>query len=180
LEGILVRPWGELTSAERAFTTGYLCHLAADEEWKRFDLESQQTHGFRWWAGLPVPGSVILTAFDVLSYELYHDPTAVAAALDSAHAPNVLTHVPVNVFQMMWRAVKEHAMDGRTAESFIELLGRLGRRATEIETTRYEHSVYWDDALDLTESFFGGVPIRVQAMVQRSLETVPRLLAWSG
>ena len=32
LDGLLIRPWEELTSTEQAFVTGCLCHLAADLE----------------------------------------------------------------------------------------------------------------------------------------------------
>ena len=58
LDGLLVRPWGKLTSAERAFVAGYLCHLAADEDWKQFDWDVLQTLGMRWWIELPVPVDV--------------------------------------------------------------------------------------------------------------------------
>ena len=47
LDSLLVRPWRKLTSAERAFIAGYLCHLAADEEEAALrllrDLEASQT-----------------------------------------------------------------------------------------------------------------------------------------
>jgi hypothetical protein len=64
LGSLLVHPWNKLTSAERAFVAGYLCHLAADEDWKQFDLHTIHTLGIQWWVDLPVPVSVILTAFN--------------------------------------------------------------------------------------------------------------------
>ena len=60
-------------------------------------------------------------------------------------------------------------------ESYFEVLQRLGKTDVEIQIARYEHEVHWEDAVALVQDFFGGAQPRIQAMVQRSLETTPRL-----
>lgn len=177
LGDLLARPWDELKSPGRAFVAGYLCHLAADEDWKRFDWNVLQTLGMRWWIELPVPVSVLLTAFDVLSSRLYADQRAVASALSGASVPDVLTHIPHSAFQAMWNIVKAHAMDGSTPESYFDVLQQMGKTDAEIQVARHQHQAYWEDAIALMQDFFGDVPSRVQAMVQRSLEVMPQLRA---
>jgi len=91
-----------LTSAEQAFVAGYLCHLAADEDWKRVDWNMIHTHGLLIWTDLPVPGSVIVSAFDILSSGIYRDFPSVASALGDASIPHILRYVPWEAFQTMW------------------------------------------------------------------------------
>lgn len=177
LDSLLVRPWDRLMSARQAFIAGYLCHLAADEDWKRFDVEVMDTLGMRWWVDLAVPVSVIMTAFDVLGSELYGDSAAVTSALDDVSIPNVFVHVSYDAFQATWNTIKMHVMDGSTPESYLKILGRLGKTEGKIRAERRRHEAYWEDAVALVQDFFGGVQHRVQAMVGRSLETVPRLWA---
>jgi len=176
LDSLLVRPWSKLTSAERAFVAGYLCHLAADEEWQRFDVHTIHTLGIQWWLDLPVPPGVVFSAFDTLSSELYNDPLVISQVLDEVSVPNVLTHIPYSALQAWWDVIKPRAMDGSSIESRFEELRRLGKTDAEIQVARHEHEVYWENAVALVQSFFGGVRPRVHAMVRRSLETVPLLL----
>ncbi len=178
LDSLLVRSWDELTSEEHAFAAGYLCHLAADEEWKRFDVETLERRGIQWWRELTVPGDVILTAFDVLSSELYRDHAAVVSALGGASVPNVLTHISHGVLEGLWSQVKAHAMDGRTVASYLQMLGELGKTEAEVRAAEREHQVYFDEAVQLVGSFFGGAESRIDAMVQRSVAITPRL--WDG
>jgi hypothetical protein len=174
LDGLLLRPWGELTRAERAFIAGYLCHLAEDEDWKWFGWDILRTTGLQSLADFPVPGEVFMTAFDVLSSELYVDFPAVVSALSGATIPNILRHVPYDALQTMWGLVKEHVMDGRRPESYFEMLKRLGKTKTEIQEVIRQHDVYWESAIASIHSL-GGVEPRIQAGVRRSLEVVPRL-----
>jgi hypothetical protein len=176
LDGLLLRPWSQLVSAERAFVTGYLCHLAADEDWKRFGWNILQTLGISSLAEIPVPGDVVLTAFDVLSSQMYVDLTAIVSALNDAIIPNVLAHVPHDAFQAMWDVAKEHVMTGDTPESYFEMLKRKGKTAAEIREVIRQHDVYWEDALALIHDL-GGVEPRIQASVRRSLEVIPHLWA---
>ena len=178
LDSLLVRPWDELTTGEQAFTAGYLCHLAADEEWKRFDVETLQRLGIRWWRELAVPGDVILTAFDVLGTALYRDYAGVVSVLGGASVPDVLAHIPHGVLEQLWSRVKAHAMDGRTVASYLQMLGGMGKTDGEVRAAELEHQVYFDDAVELVGSFFGGAQSRVDAMVARSLEVAPYL--WDG
>jgi hypothetical protein len=176
-DALLRRPWHGLTNAERAFVAGYLCHLAADEDWKQFDWLTLQREGIYWWTDLPVPGNVIVTVFDVLSKELFIDFPAVSSALRDVAVPDPFTHVPLELFQATWKVTRVHILNNSTLESFLELLRRLGKTDAQIETERRQHDRYWQDAVDLIHKGFGGVPSRVEAMVQRALDTVPRLWA---
>lgn len=176
-DALLRRPWHELTRAERAFVAGYLCHLAADEEWKQFDWLTLQREGINWWTDLPVPGNVIVTVFDVLSKELFLDYVAVSSALRDVAVPDAFTHVPLELFQATWKIARVHVLGNSTLESFLELLGRLGKTDAEIEAERRQHERCWQDAADVIHTGFGGVPTRVEAMVQRALDTMPRLWA---
>ena len=175
LDRLLIRPWDELTSAEQAFIAGYFCHLAADEDWKRFDWHMLHTLGIRWWADLPVPGDVIVSAFDVLSSELYIDFPTVKAALSDISIPNVLTHVPHATFQMTWEIAQIHIMSGSTLYSALKMFKRMGKTSAEMQTVRHQHEVYWEHAVAFIQDDFGGVQPRIQAMVQRSLERMPLL-----
>jgi len=176
-DGLLRRPWHELTSAERAFVAGYLCHLAADEDWKQFDWLILQRQGIRWWTDLPVPGNVIVTVFDVLSKELFGEFSAVSSALRDATLPDPFTHVPLDLFQATWDIAQVHVLGDSTLESFLELLRRLGKTDAELEAERRQHERHWQAAANFIERDFGGVPPRVEAMTQRALDTMPRLWA---
>ena len=178
LDTLLVRPWSELVERERAFVAGYLCHLAADEIWKRMTQDVMLVLGIVTLTDLPVPGEVVITAFDVLSHEMYTDVTAVAASLAGAAVPDVLTHVPHRAFQTMWNVVKPHAMDGKAAESYFEMLERVGKSTEQVEAARREHAVYWSDAVDLIDGK-EGVGQYIQDAARRPLEVLPRLLARS-
>jgi hypothetical protein len=176
LDRLLLRPWDELTNAERAFVAGYLCHLAADEDWKQFGWDILQALELSSLADLPIPGDVFLTAFDVLSSELTIDPAAVASALSCARIPDVLTHVPYAYLQGMWDIAKAHVMAGGTPASYFEMLKRQGKPNVEIEAVIHQHTVYWEAAVAAVLEF-GGVEPRVRASVQRSLDVIPRLWA---
>lgn len=178
LDTLLVRPWSEMVERERAFVAGYLCHLAADESWKRMGRDMMRALGIASLADMPVPGEVAITAFDVFSHEMYTDVTAVAASLAGAVVPDVLTHVPHRAFQTMWNVVKPHAMDGKAAESYFEMLERLGKSTKQVEAARREHAVHWSDAVDLIDGK-EGVGRYIQDATRRSLEVLPRLLARS-
>jgi hypothetical protein len=174
LDTLLLRPWGELVEQEQAFVTGYLCHLAADEIWKRWGQDVMLALGIASLADMPVPGEVFMTAFDVSSCKLYVDLPTVASELSGASVPNVLTHVPHEAFQTMWDIVKPHVMDGRTAESYFEMLERLGKTEAQVQAVRHEHYMHWEAALKWIGEL-GGVEPYIQDAVRRSLEVIPSL-----
>jgi hypothetical protein len=176
LDGLLLRPWRALTGKEQAFVAGYLCHLAADEVWKWLSWHMLRALGIRSLAELPVPGEVVMTVFSVLSSEMFLDFAAVVSALKDVSVPNVLAHVSHDVLRQMWGVVKGPMLNGRTRESYFEMLRRKGKTRAEIEAARHQHDVHWDDAVALIHDI-GGVEPGVQAGVRRSLETVPLLWA---
>jgi hypothetical protein len=175
LDTLLACPWDALTNAERAFIAGYLCHLAADEDWKQFDWTTLHTGGIYLWTDLPVPGDVLLTVFDVLSNELYVDFPSVSTALRSASVPDVLAHIPHETLQTMWDVTKEHLVNNSSLESYLAMLRRLKKTNEQVQAARFAHELHWEEAVELIQEHFGGVRSRMQSMVQRSLETMPLL-----
>jgi len=174
LDSSLSRPWDELTPREQAFVAGYLCHLAADETWKAFTWRLLQTLDITSWVDFPVPGEVVLTVVSVLSSRVLTDPRAVTAALNDASIPHVLTHVPHDAFQNMWDITQAYALDGRTRESYFEMLERAGKTGAEIETARQQHDLHWEDATTLIHEA-GGVEPYIQNASGHAARVVSRL-----
>jgi len=175
-DDILLRPWNELDGNGQAFVAGYLCHLAADEEWKRLAWSTLSSRGIESVAELPVPGGVLMTAFSVMSNKTFINHPAIVMALSAATVPDVLTHVPHAAFQAMWNLIQAHVINGHTPESFFELLQREGRPNAEVQVIRERHARYWDEALALIRDM-GGIELYVQRAAQHSLEVIPRLWA---
>ena len=178
LDTLLLRPWERLTCAERAFVAGVLCHLAADEDWKQFDWDTLCSRGIYLWRDIPVPGDVILTAFDVLSSRLYVDFPAVVAALETVSVPDIFTHLPGLLLRAVWDVARAHVTDGRTIESYMEMLQRMGKSEAQVAAARREHELHWEAAVVSLQDDFGGVDARVQAMAQRALETLAQNRDW--
>lgn len=174
---LLLRPWNELDGTGQAFVAGYLCHLAADEEWKRLAWSTLLAMGIESVAELPVPGGVLMTAFSVMSHKTFINHPAIVTALSDATVPDVLTHVPHAAFQAMWDLIQDHVLNGHTPESFFALLLREGRPNAEVQVIRERHARYWDEALALIRDM-GGVELYVRRAVRHSLEVMPRL--WAG
>lgn len=174
---LLPRPWNELPGGDQAFVAGYLCHLAADEVWKRFTCELMHGLGIDSWTHFPVPPGVVFTAFAVLTRRKLQWPKAVCSALAGVAVPDVLAHVPHRAFQSMWEIARDHVSDGRTPASYFDLLERQGRPRSEVEAVRERHERYWDRAVALIEDAGGPEPY-LRAAVERGLEMMPRL--WTG
>ena len=172
-ERLLQRPWNLLTPEERAFVTGYLCHLAADEPWKALSARLQHSLGLNSLQDLPVPPVVVLTAFSVLSHALFVDFAAVTAALNTA-PPDVFTHVAHADFLRMWDIVRLPLLRGDSPESFFEMLARSGKDAAELQKVREQHTRHWDAAVALIGQV-GGVEAFVVEAVARALEVLPAL-----
>lgn len=168
------RPWHLLTQEEQAFVAGYLCHLAADEQWKaqtwrvmqEMNLASVQDH--------PVPGAVILTAFDAQSARGFADFERIAEALRVGSIPDVLSHVPVEMFQQMRELVEEHLLDKGSAESWFRVLDRRGQPAEWTIKERARHERYWEEAMAFIDSLGGAEPF-INAAVERALQVLPGL-----
>jgi len=174
LDTLLLRPWSELTSPERAFVTGYLCHLAADEAWKAYTWQWMKKLGIDSLVAFPVPGDVFLTAFDTLSIGLYRDRDALATAMDGAAIPDVFTHIPHSDLEEMWRVAKPHALGGGTPESYFAMLERSGKSAGQMRQVRQQHAQYMAPAIDLIQEL-GGVEPPICQAIERSIQTLPQL-----
>jgi len=173
-DGLLQRPWDALDAHERAFVAGYLCHLAADEAWKEMGWRKLWAMGITSLDELPVPGGVLLTAYSVLGVAHYRDLNVVVRALREAAVPDVLTHIPHQALLDMWRVLKPHALDGRTAASYLAMLARRGLSAAEVAVRREQHEMYMEEALALAEQVLD-VEAVIEAAVAGSAGIVPRL-----
>jgi hypothetical protein len=172
LDDVLLRPWDALSGPERAFVGGYLCHLATDEaqeSFRRLSLKQGQDI-----ASTDVPSEVLATAFSVLSAREFCDFPAVASALSQAAIPDVLTHVPHEYLERMWRVVRPYVLDGHTADSYLDMLARMGRTEAELAARRRAHALYLERALQTIEQWGGVAPLFEQA-VERSLAVLPAL-----
>jgi hypothetical protein len=164
LSGLLKRPWGALTEAERAFVIGYLCHLAADETWKAWGAELRQVLKIASFAQLPVPPDVILTAFSVISDALYQNFTAVDSALSAVSIPDVFTHVSPRYFQTMWTIIQPALKLGDQPASYFMMLESAQTPATELQAIRETHAMYWDEAVALIQQLGGVEPFLHKAV----------------
>ena len=173
-EHLLALSWARLTPEERAFVTGYLCHLAADESWKAMVARLRQSLDLESLQDMPVPPAVVMTAFSVLSHALFVDFAAVTAALHTASLPDVFTHVTHADFLRMWDIVRLPLLKGDSPESFFEMLARSGKDAAELQKIREQHKRHWDAAVALIEQV-GGVEPFVAEAVERALEVLPAL-----
>jgi len=70
-----------------------------------------------------------------------------------------------------------HVLDGRTPQSYFEMLEREGMAGAEVETIRRQHAAHWDAALSVIDAM-GHVEPYVHTAVDRSAQVVPRL--WAG
>lgn len=175
LDSVLVCTWDRLANEERAFVAGYLCHLAADEEWKLFTLDLMHRMGVLTSKDLLIPAGVIMTAFDVLSSELYVDFSSVASALRDAPVPDVFIHVPREAFQAMWDIARGHLTGRCSTESYLAMLPRLGVPDAEMQAKRQEFQTCWEGAVEFIHKHHGDIQSNIQAMVMRSLQTMPHL-----
>jgi hypothetical protein len=173
-DDLLQRPWDTLAVREQAFVAGYLCHLTADEAWKEIGWRKLWSVGITSLDELPVPAGVLLTAYSVLSVERYRDFGSVAAALQEAAVPDVLAHIPHRALLNMWEVLKPHALDGRTAASYLCMLARRGISAVEVAVRREQHEMYMDEALALAEQVLD-VEALIETAVERSMKTIPGL-----
>jgi len=174
LNSLLLSAWDELTLREQAFVAGYLCHLAADETWKAFTWRLLQPLDVTSWVDFPVPGEVVLTVVSVLSSKMITDMRAVAAALNDAAIPHVLTHVSHDAFQNMWDITQAYALDGRTRESYFDMLERAGKTGAEIEAVRQQHDLHWEGAMAAVQEA-GGVEPYIQNASGHAVCVVSRL-----
>jgi hypothetical protein len=172
LEGLLIRPWASLENHEKAFVSGYFCHLAADEEWKNSNLKLRKSLGIENWSEL-MPVDVVMTEFDILSNDLYLDASTVRTALGLAHAPNVFNHIPYSAFQHMWDVAQVHVLEHSSLNTFTELMMRNGATPEEVQTVRQQHEQYREKADQMISDYFGGVKSRVETMVSYAIAKMP-------
>jgi hypothetical protein len=170
LDNILISPHIGLSRVGQSFVLGYLCHLAADENWKQYDWDVRTNQGIYLWTDLDVPGDVLLTVFDVLSGKLYKDYMSVSQALESIHVPNVFSHVSYEKFQAAWEIMKIHIDGKSTLASYLEVERQLGKDDYDIENLRESYEQYWKQAEKVIEVYFGGIEWRVDAMIQQAID----------
>jgi hypothetical protein len=176
LDDLLFQPWDSMLSSEQAFVAGYLCHLAADEEWKRLDWEINAELGLNWWLDLGIPVEVILTVFDSLSIKHFENPARIMEALGDVSIPKIFRHVPYDILVKAWDIIEILAREGGTTETYCEMLKRSGKQEEEIEIAFHHHDIYWDKARAFVCDFLGGVEPRIISMTEHALQQMPMLL----
>lgn len=174
LESLLKSPWDTLSLAEQAFVSGYLCHLAADEPWKALGADIMRVLHLDSMKQMPVPGSVMLTAFSVMSHAAYVDFDAVQVALADVTMPDVFTHVAYADFVRMWDVFYPTLPYARTMDAFFMMLKRHGTSEAELHSIREEHKFYWDKAMAFIQALGGPQPYLDKA-VAHALEVLPYL-----
>jgi hypothetical protein len=175
LDTLLRSPWNELQPSERSFASGYLCHLAVDECWKKLGSQLFQKFDISSWADFPVPGDVSLTTFDFMCKDQLLDPHALDAKLEHITIPDVFVHVPVTIFTRQWNIIQEYVSARGTSEAHFLMLERAGRSKQEIEETRQRYQTYWERGIELVQSI-GGVDPFLQDGIKRSMQVIPQLL----
>lgn len=138
------------------------------------DRASAETTGVRWWRDLIVPAGVTLTVFDLCLLPEEH-ATLFTQVLARTDVPDIFTHVPSGVFQELWSAVKPYAIAGGQPEAYFELSARLAARNVKFQQTLREYDRHRQAAVEVITRYLSGVKARLDAMVSRSLEQVPRL-----
>ena len=173
---LLLRPWRDLSRDEKAFVAGYLCHLATDESWKEYNWHLLRGLGLSTLSELPVPNQVFLTAYQVLSAQVFVDHAGVLSALRRAAIPDVLAHLSRAELDKMWWTIRPLALDGSAPESFFQMMERAGEPRVAVRALREEHDLYWNDALSFICAH-GGVKLEIQNAVERSVGAVVELWA---
>jgi len=145
--------YGDLPAEAQAFVLGYLCHLCADEVskhmWRRETwLKFKELH----------PGSAF-AALDESARERICDYPAIAEALRSITAPEVIPRIPPADLETIWQGTCAFVQAKNAEGEFMALVDifdrsiperrrqRLARFRAEIETARGLAHVFKIDTL---------------------------------
>ena len=178
VDALLRRPWNSLTPSEKFFVAGYLCHLAADECWRKLGWELFKKLGIATWVNSPVPGDVILTTFDFISRGQWIDPPELDSVLENISIPDVFTHIPIEIFRKQWVICRDYVAGGGTPDAHFKMLERAGRSSAEIEAARRRYEKYWEKGIMFVNEI-GGVEPFIQDAVERTMQVLPRLMRFS-
>ncbi len=174
LDELLLRPWDSLAEEEHTFIAGYLCHLAADEIWREFGWKLLKDLRMFSKPEFPVTGTVMLTAYDMLCKEKFTDFDAVAKALNHVSIPDILVNIPHKSLIKMWNIIQSHIMDGSSPDSYVQMLALSGKTDVELERTRKEHDLYWENAITLIRET-DSVNKYIRASTGRAVNVLPQL-----
>jgi hypothetical protein len=169
LDQILKKQWKALSQSERAFVSGYLCHLAVDECWKELGAQWFQKLNITSYKDFPVHPDVMLTAFDFLSHKQLMDPTDTFAVLETVQIPDVFSHVPYETFCQQWEVIRDYLKSDATPEAYAGMLKQAGRYNEKVQLEMERRFAAWEKAIELINSVGGEIPFIIGA-VTRSIE----------
>ena len=78
----------------------------------------------------------------------------------------------------MWDIDRGYVTNRGSTKSFFVMMRTMGFPDAVVRAERRDLQKYWEDAAKFIHKYYGGIHAYIQAMVQRSLQTVPRL--WEG
>jgi hypothetical protein len=171
---LISSPWDKIGSYEKYFMAGYLCHLAADETWRKWGLQIYKELGLNSWSEFPVLGDYGLATFDFLSNQLFSNKKEFIKEIDGLEIPNILNHIPYQYFQKQWYICEDYVYSDGSIKPYIEALVRAGKTEREIENIRTTCIDNWERAINFYMKI-GGVKNYIQNSMIRSIEVLNKL-----
>jgi hypothetical protein len=166
---LLSHPWNGMDLRDKYFVYGYLCHLAADECWRRWGMEMYEHLGLHSWSDFPFIGDLGLAAFDYLSNPLFMDKSEVVEATKNLNIPDIFKHIPLAFLEKQWFICKDYLSSSGSIEPYLEALERSGKAKKEITIIKTKFIEHWEEAIDFYEKNLGAEPF-VQNSLERSME----------
>jgi hypothetical protein len=176
-KNLISSPEGNIGIYEKYFIAGYLCHLAADETWRKWGLQIYRELGLNSWSEFPVLGDYGLATFDFLSNQLFSNKEEFIKEIDSLHIPNIFNHIPYPYFQKQWYVCKDYVYSDGSIEPYVEALGRAGKTAKEIENIKSACIDNWGRAIEFYVRM-GGAKNYILSSMTRSIEVLNQLELW--
>jgi hypothetical protein len=174
LDSILKAPWERLSQTSQAFVSGYLCHLAVDECWKKLGWELFQTLGISDWADFPFPSDVSLTAFDFLASKQSPDFETASRRLENIQPIDVFTHIPPGLLIRQWEIIQFYVLSGATPEEYVRMLRLAGKSEDEIRASEQRHKDTFNQAIEWYRKYSLVEPF-IDESVQHSLKMLTRI-----
>ncbi len=174
LDTLLKAPWDKLSQPKRAFVSGYLCHLAVDECWKKLGWQLFQTLGISDWRDFPVPGDVSLTAFDFLAGKGSLDFETACRRLEVIQPIDVFTHIPAELFIRQWEIIQFYVLSGARPEEQVRMLKLAGKPEDEIRASERRHIETFNKAIEWYKKYSLVKPF-IHESVQHSSKMLTRL-----
>jgi len=172
---LISSPWENIVSYGKYFMAGYLCHLAADETWRKWGLQIYKELGLNSWSEFPVLGDYGLATFDFLSNQLFANKKEFIKEIDSLVIPNIFNHIPYSYFQKQWYVCKDYIYSDGSIEPYVNALERAGKTAKEIETIKSKCIENWGRSIEFYRRM-GGAKNYILNSMTRSIEVLNQFI----